>query len=153
MISTPKSSGSKAATKANERRAAIAIVQGQLTNTSIAYIIRTQGIRALISLILLATADAAQPYCLNFHDKVQDMSPHLSRRAFLSSALATALVGSNAQSADGELGTALSDDYSRGEIFQKFVVAPWVAENKPENHTLAIPSSFKFPADVIYDVG
>lgn len=80
------------------------------------------------------------------------MSAKISRRSFLLSAIATATATTfAARAADGEEGISLTDDYSRGEIFQQFVVDPWLVDNASETQTLAIPKSFQFPKDVLFD--
>ena len=75
----------------------------------------------------------------------------ISRRSFLFSCVATLAAGSVSRAADAESGVPLTDDYSRGEIFQQFVIDPWLVANASEAETLAIPSSFQFPRDVLYD--
>jgi lysozyme len=76
----------------------------------------------------------------------------ISRRAFLSSSTAAMVFGTSVACAlDDEPGSALTDDYSRGEIFQQFVVDPWLVDNSSEALTLAIPSNFQFPRDVLFD--
>jgi hypothetical protein len=76
----------------------------------------------------------------------------ISRRSFLSSAITTAAATTFAsRAAASDEGTPLTDDYSRGEIFQQFVVDPWLVDNASETQTLAIPKSFQFPKDALFD--
>jgi lysozyme len=75
-----------------------------------------------------------------------------SRRSFISSAIAATVAGAvPARATDAEDGAALADDYSRGEIFQQFVIEPWEVQNASESQTFAIPMNFQFPRDVMYD--
>jgi lysozyme len=78
------------------------------------------------------------------------MLASISRRTFLLSTAATMAVPASGHGADDEPGIPLTDDFSRAEIFQKFVVDPWDADHKSPS-TLAIPANFQFPRDVVND--
>jgi lysozyme len=78
------------------------------------------------------------------------MTRYISRRSLvLSSALAAVACALPARAEDAEAGVELTDDLSRGEIFQKFVIDPLKISGGAQS--LAIPSSFQFPKDVLYD--
>jgi lysozyme len=79
------------------------------------------------------------------------MARSISRRKFVLSTAAVLATPSRTLWAADEPGALLTDDFSRSEIFQMFVVDPWEAENAGPNKTLAIPDNFQFPRDVVND--
>lgn len=81
-------------------------------------------------------------------------SARLNRRTVLASTLATIFCSSIRPSLAKKIPKKEqlpTDDLSRGEIFNEYLVKPWKAENPTDSGTLAIPQKFSFPDDVLYD--
>jgi lysozyme len=79
------------------------------------------------------------------------MKQFLTRRKLLRLTLLTSLGGALHARSSAATEPAVDDDYSRGDIFQTFVVDPWKAENDNSPHTLALPADFIFPDAALYD--
>ncbi|SDA69554.1 Glycosyl hydrolases family 25 [Mesorhizobium qingshengii] len=77
----------------------------------------------------------------------------LNRRSILLSTLASAIyVGTNNSLAKkAPAGQLPTDDLTRSEIFNEYLVKPWDAANPANGGTLAIPAKFSFPDDALYD--